>query len=53
MKAKILVVDDEPEALEILGFKLKEAGYEPLFAKTAPAPSRARAMTSRRSSFWI
>ena len=33
MKAKILVVDDEPEALEILGFKLKEAGYEPLFAK--------------------
>lgn len=33
MKAKILVVDDEPEALEILGFKLKEAGYEPVFAK--------------------
>jgi two-component system phosphate regulon response regulator PhoB len=33
MKPKILVVDDEPDALEILGFKLKEAGYLPLFAK--------------------
>lgn len=33
MKPKILVVDDEPDALEVLGFKLKEAGYIPLFAK--------------------
>ena len=33
MKPRILVVDDEPEALEILGFKLKEAGFEPHFAK--------------------
>ena len=33
MKQKILVVDDEPDALEVLGFKLKEAGYTPLFAK--------------------
>jgi two-component system phosphate regulon response regulator PhoB len=33
MKPKILVVDDEPDALEILGFKLREAGYTPLFAK--------------------
>lgn len=33
MKPKILVVDDEPDALEILGFKLKEAGYVPLLAK--------------------
>src|SRR5688572_17563558 len=33
MKPKILVVDDEPDALEILGFKLKEAGFIPLFAK--------------------
>jgi DNA-binding response OmpR family regulator len=32
MKPKILVVDDEPDALEILGFKLKEAGYAPIFA---------------------
>jgi DNA-binding response OmpR family regulator len=32
-KPKILVVDDEPDALEILGFKLKEAGFLPLFAK--------------------
>ena len=32
-KLKILVVDDEPDALEILGFKLKEAGYLPLLAK--------------------
>ena len=33
MKPKILVVDDEPDALEVLGFKLKEAGYAPVFAK--------------------
>ena len=33
MKQRILVVDDEPDALEILGFKLKEAGFLPLFAK--------------------
>jgi DNA-binding response OmpR family regulator len=33
MKPNILVVDDEPEALEILGFKLKESGLNPLFAK--------------------
>jgi two-component system phosphate regulon response regulator PhoB len=33
MKPQILVVDDEPDALEILGFKLKEAGFEPLLAK--------------------
>src|SRR5687768_17791962 len=33
MKPKILVVDDEPEALEVLGFKLSEAGFNPLFAK--------------------
>ena len=33
MKTKILVVDDEPDALEVLGFKLREAGYIPIFAK--------------------
>jgi CheY-like chemotaxis protein len=33
MKTKILVVDDEPDALEVLGFKLREAGYIPTFAK--------------------
>jgi DNA-binding response OmpR family regulator len=32
MKPKILVVDDEPDALEVLGFKLREAGFSPLFA---------------------
>jgi len=42
-KLKILVVDDEPDALEILGFKLKEAGYAPLFAKDG-----ARAITIAR-----
>ena len=25
---KILIVDDEPDALEVLGFNLKNAGYE-------------------------
>lgn len=32
MKAKILVVDDEPDALEVIGFKLREAGFAPVFA---------------------
>jgi two-component system phosphate regulon response regulator PhoB len=32
MKPKILVVDDEPDALEVLGFKLREAGFNPIFA---------------------
>lgn len=43
MKPKILVVDDEPDALEILGFKLKEAGYIPLLAKDG-----ARAIAAAR-----
>jgi DNA-binding response OmpR family regulator len=43
MRAKILVVDDEPDALEILGFKLKEAGFVPLFAKDG-----AHALTAAR-----
>lgn len=43
-KLKILVVDDEPDALEILGFKLKEAGYQPLFAKDG-----ARAIATARA----
>ena len=43
MKPKILVVDDEPDALEVLGFKLKEAGYVPIFAKDG-----ARALTAAR-----
>ena len=33
MKAKILLVDDEPDALEVLGFKLREAGFSPIFAR--------------------
>jgi len=32
MKPKILIVDDELDALEVLGFKLREAGFSPLFA---------------------
>ena len=32
MKPKILVVDDEPDALEVIAFKLREAGYTPLTA---------------------
>jgi len=32
MKPKILVVDDELDALEVLGFKLREAGFTPVFA---------------------
>ena len=43
MKPKILVVDDEPDALEVLGFKLKEAGYTPIFATDGE-----RALTATR-----
>ncbi len=43
MKPKILVVDDEPDALEVLGFKLKESGYTPVFAKDG-----ARAIAAAR-----
>jgi two-component system phosphate regulon response regulator PhoB len=32
LKAKILVVDDEPDALELVGFNLKKAGFEVLTA---------------------
>jgi DNA-binding response OmpR family regulator len=43
MKPKILIVDDEADALEVLGFKLKEAGFNPIFAKDG-----ARAITAVR-----
>ena len=33
MKPKISIVDDETDALEVLGFKLREAGFNPIFAK--------------------
>jgi two-component system phosphate regulon response regulator PhoB len=42
-KERILLVDDEPDALEVLGFKLKEAGFAPIFAKDG-----ARAITAAR-----
>lgn len=36
MNSKILVVDDEPDALEILGQRLGGAGFAPLFAVDGP-----------------
>jgi two-component system phosphate regulon response regulator PhoB len=44
MKPKILIVDDEADALEVLGFKLREAGFAPIFAKDG-----ARALTAARN----
>ena len=41
MKPKILIVDDETDALDILGYKLKEAGFIPIMAKDG---TRALAM---------
>ena len=49
MKPKILVVDDEPDALEVLGFKLREAGYTPVFAKDGARALAACATSGRRS----
>ncbi len=43
MKPKILLVDDEPDALEVLGFKLREAGFAPIFARDG-----ARALATAR-----
>lgn len=43
VKAKILVVDDEPEALELVEFNLKKAGYDVLSASDgAEALNKAR-----------
>jgi DNA-binding response OmpR family regulator len=44
VKPKILIVDDEADALEVLGFKLREAGFAPLFAKDG-----ARALAAVRA----
>lgn len=33
MKAKILVVDDEPDALELIGFNLEKAGFDVITAE--------------------
>jgi len=44
MKPKILIVDDEADALEVLGFKLREAGFAPIFAKDG-----ARALAAARN----
>jgi DNA-binding response OmpR family regulator len=44
MKPKILLVDDEADALEVLGFKLREAGFAPIFARDG-----ARALASARN----
>ncbi len=41
MKGKILVVDDEPDALEVLGFTLREAGFFPFFAGDGARALRA------------
>jgi two-component system phosphate regulon response regulator PhoB len=37
VKAKILVVDDEPDALELIGFNLKSAGFDVLTADDGEA----------------
>jgi DNA-binding response OmpR family regulator len=43
MKSKILVVDDEPDALELIGFNLKRAGFDVVTASDgAEALRRAR-----------
>ncbi len=45
MKQKILVVDDEPDAVELIEFNLKQAGYEVVSAADgAEAVKKARAV---------
>src|ERR1039457_2701536 len=46
MRSKILVVDDEPEAVELVEFNLKQAGYEVFTAADgAEALTKSRAKT--------
>ncbi len=45
MKAKILVVDDEPDALELVEFNLRQAGYE-----VAGAEDGAEALETARAT---
>ena len=40
MKPKILVVDDEPDALELIEFNLKGAGFDVLTAADGAAALR-------------
>ena len=35
MSAKILIVDDDPELLRLIGIALQRAGYEPIAAQNA------------------
>jgi DNA-binding response OmpR family regulator len=45
MKGKILVVDDEPEAVELIAFNLRQAGFEVLKAEDgAEALKKARSL---------
>src|SRR3954463_7528712 len=44
VKQKILIVDDEPDALELIGFNLKNGGYEVITAENgSEALKKARA----------
>ena len=44
MRSKILVVDDEPEAVELVEFNLQQAGYEVISAADgAEALTKSRA----------
>ena len=46
IKPKILIVDDEPDALELIGFNLKRAGFDIIAAADGPqALRKARAQT--------
>jgi DNA-binding response OmpR family regulator len=40
VRSRILVVDDEPEAVELLEFNLKKAGFDVITATDGAKPSR-------------
>ena len=53
MKAKILLVDDEPDALEVLSYKLRANGYTTLLAiDGAQALAMAKAVARRAVLDW-
>src|SRR6516164_8077773 len=51
-EAQLLVVEDEPNILELLAASLRYAGFEVISASAGTGPSRLRSATALTSSCW-
>jgi CheY-like chemotaxis protein len=52
VRAKILVVDDEPEAVELVEFNLKQAGFDVVTAADGAEALKRRTPCCRAWSSW-